>query len=108
MIRISRLNKRVGIQTAAQAAGSTGQPIQTWTTAKTVWVGIEPLNGQERLAEGNVSAKVSHRVVLRYNAYSALTSACRFIRGSRVFEIVSVVNVGERNEQWLCDCREVL
>ena len=108
-MRAGRLRHRIAIQAATESKGATGQTLRTWSTVTTVWAGIEPVKGEERLAAQGVAAKLTHRVILRYGAYASLTSAHRFLFGSRIFEIVAPpVNRDERNIEWLCDCREVV
>ena len=109
-MRAGRLRHRVAIQAVtATTAGATGQPVPTWTTLGTVWAAIEPLKGQERLDAAGVQAKLSHRVIMRHNAYPGLTSAHRLKFKGRIFEIVGPpVNVAERGIEWQVDCREVV
>lgn len=107
-MRAGRLNKLVAIQAATESKGATGQTVKTWATVKQVWAGIEPIKGEERIAAQGVQAKLTHRIILRYNSLTTLTSAHRFLLGSRVFEITAPpADAGERHRQWICDCREV-
>ena len=107
-MRAGHLRHRVAIQQAVESKGATGQTVRVWSTVKTVWARIEPIRGEERIAAQQTQSKQTHRVSLRHNAYPALTGAHRFLFGTRIFEITSPpLNPGERNEEWLCDCREV-
>lgn len=107
-MRAGHLRLRVAIQQAVESKGTTGQTVRTWATVKTVWARIEPIRGEERIAAQQTQAKQTHSVSLRHNAYPTLTGAHRFLFGTRIFEITSPpLNPGERNEEWLCDCREV-
>lgn len=108
-MRAGRLNKRIAIQAATDTKGATGQTVRTWSTVASVWAGIEPLRGDERVAAQNTQARMTHKVILRHNAYPSLTSSHRFLFGTRVFEIVAPpVNSYEAGREWICDCREVI
>lgn len=108
-MRAGRLRHRVAIQAATAGKGTLGGVTRTWSTVATVWAGIEPLKGAERIAADTVQAQLSCRIVLRYSAYPGLTSAHRLRFGSRIFELTGPpVNVGERNVEWQCDCREIV
>jgi SPP1 family predicted phage head-tail adaptor len=82
--------------------------VRTWSTVTTVWAGVSPIRGEERIAAQGTQAKLTHRVTLRYGAFPNLDGSYRFLMGSRIFEITGPpVNPTERNIQWICDCREV-
>ncbi len=108
-MRAGRLKKRIAIQAATETKGATGQTVKTWTTVATVWAGIEPVRGEERIAAQGVQARLTHKVILRHNAYPTLTSDHRFLYGTKVFEITGPpVNSFESNREWICDCREIV
>jgi SPP1 family predicted phage head-tail adaptor len=107
-MRAGRLNKRVAIQAATTSRGTTGQPVQTWATAAVVWAAVEPVKADERAAHQGVQGAVSHRVVLRHNAFPTLTSKNRFAYGGRILEIRGVYNTREQNIEWVCDCVEIV
>lgn len=108
-MRAGQLKKRIAIQVATETKGTTGQTVKTWATAATVWAAIEPIEGEERIAAQGVQAKLTHKVILRHSAYPTLTSAHRFLFGTRIFEITAPpINSFESNREWICDCREIV
>jgi len=70
----------------------------------TVQASIEPVSGREYFAEQSTQADVTHRVYTRY--VSGVVPKMRVKYGSRVFDILSVINTRERNVELQLMCRE--
>jgi len=104
-MQAGKLNKRVQLQEPAETQNSTGEEIQSYSTYTTVWASIEPLQGRELEHAQQISAEVSHRVKIRYNANVAAKD--RVIYGSRTLEIEAVLNPEERNEELILMCKEI-
>lgn len=69
----------------------------TWTLVSTEWVDIMPLRGEEHLAAQQLKDTLSHRVRARWSSTLAtITPKHQMRMGSRTFDIVSVMDVGER------------
>jgi len=81
----------------------------TWTplSPATVWCAIESASAQklERLVSNTVAAAATHVLMMRYHA--GVTTKTRVTFGSRVFEVVGVVNVDERRVRTVALCTEV-
>jgi SPP1 family predicted phage head-tail adaptor len=105
-MNIGRMRHRVILQSKTSTQDGTGAPIDTWATEKTIWVDISPLNSREYWAAQQVQSDVTHKVSMRY--YSGIQPHWRVKYGTRVFDITSVINVGERNEYHILLCREFL
>jgi len=105
-MQAGKLRHRVTIQEATESVDSYGQPTFAWADEATVWASIEPLRGQERLAQQQIESDVTHRVTLRY--LTNLTPAKRIKFGSRYLEIRSVMNVDEHDETMVLECHEAL
>lgn len=103
-MRAGKLRHRVEIQAVTEARDGHGGITRTWTTVVNRWAAIEPLSGQERFSAQQVNPELTHQVRLRY--WSGLTPKHRFKHGSRYLSILSIVNVGERNIEQLCQCKE--
>jgi len=95
---------RVAIQAKTDAKGSSGQPVGTWATRKTVWAGIDPLKGTELFTAQATEA--AHEVVFNIRYLAGVTVEHRISWDSRTFDIKSVVNVGNRNRELILYCRE--
>lgn len=90
-----RLRHRITIQSATEAQDAHGGTTRTWADVATVWGSIEPLRGREFMNAQQLQSEVTHRVQLRY--YAGVTTAYRLRFGTRLFNIVSVLNPSERN-----------
>lgn len=80
----------------------------TWEVLAQVLGTITPLSGKE-LIEGNaVASHITHKIEFRWGSTLALlTSRDRIKLEDRAFNLVSVVNVGERNRKFECMATEV-
>ena len=105
-MRAGRLNQRVTIQQLAgsppQDAG--GAPTQDWADLVTVFASVEPLRGREFIAAQGVNSEVTGQIRMRY--YPGVTSAMRAKMGTRIYEIIAVVNVDERNAELILYVKE--
>lgn len=82
-----------------------GAPDQYWDTFQAgVPCSIDPISGREYFSQQQVQGEVTHRIRLRYLA--GVTSALRVLYGTRVFDIVSVLNWEERNIELHLMCVE--
>lgn len=85
----------------AVVAGDFDDNEDVWELVATAHVALEPLRGEERVAAQQINEQISHKVIWRYSAASiALDSGCRMLVGDRTFQIVSLLNVNERNH-WI-------
>ena len=78
--------------------------LETWSTYATVQASIEPISGREYFAAQSTQADVTHRIRIRY--LSGIVPKMRVSYNSRIFDILSVINVGERNRELQLMCRE--
>ena len=106
MMRAGPLRCRVTIEEPVETQGSDGSVIQAWETFATAWASIEPLIGKEYFAQQREQATVSHKIRMRHVA--GITHKMRIAWGTRLFEIESVLNVGERNREIVLMCSETL
>ena len=95
---------RVELQSATDVQNTLGEPAPTWATDATVWAAIKPISGQERVQAQQLAAEVTHLIRTRYGA--TVTADMRIVFGERVFEILSHINVGERNKELEIMCKE--
>lgn len=105
-MRAGTLRKRVELQTPTERRNEYGEPEFIWNTSATRWVGIESVDGRESFENNKVGGMVTHKITMRYE--SGVTPKMRFLFGSRVFNIGSVINMNERNKELLCLCKEAV
>ncbi len=96
-MRSGALRHLVKIQTYTKSRDAYGEEIETWEDFFAPHASIEPLIGREYLAAKQVQAEVSHKIRMRYIA--GITSTMRIVFGTRIFGIVSIINVQERNRE---------
>lgn len=102
------LNRRCELQrNEANEQRPDGSPVTpNWVTYDVVWVKLEPFNGRERWEADRQRADVTHRVELRYR--SDVRPQHRLRRGTRVFEITSVVDVQDAHVKLELLCVETV
>lgn len=84
---------------------ATGQPDTAWATFQAgVPCSIEPISGREYFTQAQVQGEVTHRLRMRYLA--GVLPSMRVLYGSRVFDIVAVMNLEERNVEMHLMCVE--
>ena len=105
-VRTGVLRLRVEIQRAGESRDAEGGFTSVaFVTEKTVWANINPLSAQERVQGDQVKAIRTHRIIMRF--YSpAITSVDRIKFGTRIFNIVSVVDPGFRGCSTILDVKE--
>jgi SPP1 family predicted phage head-tail adaptor len=103
-MNVGKLRKRVQLQHLARNQDSFGEAVPSYSTYATVWASVEPLQGRELEHAQQISAEVTHRVTIRYNA--AVTPEHRVLYGTRILEIEAVINPEERNEYLVLMCKE--
>jgi len=97
------------VQSASESQGTTGELTKTWATDATVWGSIEPLSARELVQAQQIQSDITHRVTMRYRSDLTVTVEQRILFDStRVFEIISVLNRDERNEQLELLCKETM
>lgn len=104
-MRIGELRHRVTLQQKEVTEDELKQQAEIWTDMATVWAAVEPLSGREYFAAKQINAELSVRVTIRYR--KDVTPDTRIVFGSRIFEVLSVVNPKERCESLILMCREV-
>ena len=105
-MKIGKLRHRIAIEQVAEIQDSDGSVIETWSAFADVQASIEPISGREYFAAQTTQAEVTHRFSLRY--VSGVTPKMRVKYGSRIFDILSVINVNERNRELQLMCRECI
>lgn len=94
-IDASKLKHRIEIQATTQTTDGAGGFTEAWATVATVWASIEPANSRERFIAMQTETHTTHVIMCRYQ--SVITTAKRILFGSRIFDIVEVLNIEEAN-----------
>lgn len=104
MIQAGKLRHRITLQTATET-NVDGNPVKSWSSVGTFWAFVQPISGSESTTSSKqVQADTTHNVTMR--CVAAINSGDRFLFGSRVLQIVSVVNEDELNSVLKIICKE--
>jgi SPP1 family predicted phage head-tail adaptor len=106
MMRAGPMRNRITIEAPVETQATDGSVITAWETFSTTWASVEPLIGKEYFAQQREQATVSHKIRMRHIA--GITHKMRIAWGTRLFEIESVLNVGERNREIVLMCSEAI
>lgn len=77
-----------------------------WVDVRSVWASIDPISGKEFYAAEQSQSKVTHKIRCRY--FSGAKTEQRIKYKGRIFQIVSVINWGERSEDLMFMCEELV
>jgi SPP1 family predicted phage head-tail adaptor len=105
------MRHRILVERVAQTSdGQGGFTRGSWSTYFAAFAKIEPLSAREMIFAGQRAMGVTHKVTLRYRFDKLPTVEMRinFTIGStiRIFQILGVTNVDERNDFWTLLCKE--
>jgi SPP1 family predicted phage head-tail adaptor len=103
-VKIGKLRHWITIEQVVETQDFDGSVIETWSTFAAVQASIEPISGREYFAAQSTQADVTHRISLRY--LEGVIPKMRVKYGLRIFDILSVINVNERNRELQLMCRE--
>lgn len=90
-LQASRLRFICTVTRPAGGQDATGQPSITFSGSSTVRCDIQPAQGNEGPFAGGQQSVVTHKILVR--AGSTIDTSCRLlIKGSRIFDVVSIVD----------------
>ena len=104
-MKAGRLRHKVLIESETITQDAYGAPTRTWATFATVWASVMPLSGREYFEAGKTMSDVSTRIQIRYG--TGITPQMRVKFGTRIYSIVSVINMDERNKEIELFCKEI-
>lgn len=105
-MRAGRLRHQVTIQEKVVVQNDYGEEEITWSDVVTLWASIEPLRGQEFTQYRREGAELTTRIVTRH--YPGIVPEMRATEGAHAWDILSVINVDERDRELHLMCRELV
>lgn len=102
---IGALRQRVTLQQVVRTADGGGGVAETWNIIAELWAAVRPVSGDERIAADGLSGQLTHEVWVRHR--TGVTPAMRFLFGSRILDILAVVDVEGRRLKCLCRERDL-
>lgn len=103
-IRAGELRQRIIVETETMATDASGGALPTYATLATVWAKIEPMDGAEKYNAQQTSASITHKISIRWR--SGITAKHRVKYGTRIFRIVSVLDMEEFGKLLVLNCIE--
>ena len=104
MVRSGPMRDRVKVQNFVKTRDASGGIIRTWQTVVTRWGKIDPLQGDEKEFGDTIESRATHKVSLRF--YDGLDTNQRLLFGTREFNIVEIIDPGNRHRQTVLKVRE--
>lgn len=99
-VSIGDLRHRLALEAPLATPDGGGGVSRSWTLIAEVWRAIVPADGTEVAAADGMHGRVSHEIWLRYR--TGVLPEMRLKLGSRVFEIRSAIDTGERHRFLRC------
>jgi SPP1 family predicted phage head-tail adaptor len=105
-MRSGRLRHFAIIERQDTTPDTYGQLENIWTTIADRSVSVEPLNGREYFNASGERSEVTTRIRMRYDSETAqIKPYDRITIGDAVYDIVSVINVQQRNRELVLMCK---
>jgi len=101
---IGRTNKRITFCQYEEKENGLSQMEQVLTKIKTVWASVEPTRGREYQEAQRIRPELTYKITTRY--HKGITPDMFIQWGNHYFNIVSIINVRERNEMLEIICTE--
>ncbi|HUT68659.1 MAG TPA: phage head closure protein [Dehalococcoidales bacterium] len=105
-MRAGTLRQRLTFQEVTRARNDFNEMVDSWSDYCVVWGSLLPNAGRKYYEAKQATAEVSGEVRIRYR--SGILPTMRILHGSRILEIVSIVNPQERNRELLIYYKEKL
>lgn len=97
-----KLRHRITAERQVTTKDAAGQINDTWTVLFTRMADLEPVSGREYFNASGERAEITTQIRVRYDAATAsLKPYDRILHGSTAYDVMSVINVRERNRELL-------
>lgn len=110
-VQLQRL-ETVGEGAVRDAAGHIGPSVDgNWTTVATRWAKVHPRTGREFYRAQQIDSTLTHLVEMDWDSVTkTITSKWRLkdVNSSRILEVISTLNVEERNRVIMLSCKEAV
>lgn len=99
-----RFNRQLTIENEVEIADGCGGYVSRHEAQDTIWAHICPLRSNNITRADNSVTELSHRILVRFRPN--ISTATRFVTGSRRFEVEAVRDPDETRRYLECDCVE--
>lgn len=98
------MRHRVTIESPTATVDTGGGSSVSWSTLKEVFADIQPTSTSFRFKNEQEGEVVTHKVIMRYRADIGTNYRIKF--GTRIFNILGIINSDERNKFLELNCQE--
>ncbi|MEO6147020.1 MAG: phage head closure protein [Sulfuriferula sp.] len=110
MARVGDFRRLVTLQSRSTSLDTFGSQVNTWNDLAQLWADMSPLQGNALLAAQAVHTEVTSQITVRYNSIlftdPKAVAAMRLSYAGRLFDILAMINVDERNHIVVLYCKE--
>lgn len=107
-MRAGTLRHRIAVQSPTNVASETSdRGSKTYATDSTERASIRPASDAERAFGGKLENEVTHVITMRWRSDLTVTGKKRLKFGTRVFHVVGVRNLDERDRELIIKVKEV-
>lgn len=105
-MKIAALRDRLTLEQPVRTPDGGGGAAVAWEPVAELWAYVSPVSGDERLAHDRIAGRLTHAVWLRRRP--GLVPAMRLRQGTRIYEIVAVLDTPHRTHlKCLCEERSL-
>jgi SPP1 family predicted phage head-tail adaptor len=99
-----RFHTELVLEQVSDASDGMGGEVETWSAVATVFAGLEPLSAKSVFGADQTVETVTHLAMLRQE--EDVRSGMRFVKGARIFAILTVYDPDETGRYFVCETRE--
>jgi len=100
----SVLRHQVDFQYKANTNDGEGGRLEGWISRGVTWASVDPITAKQRNYYNSLSTEVTHIVKIRGDVICSDTD--RLVFGERIFEILTIENIQERDILKMVTCNE--
>ncbi len=100
----SELRHQITLKTSASTTDGEGGFVDGWTTVGTTWASVSPITAKQRDYYNSLSTEITHLIKIRGDVTCLDTYQITF--DSRIFEVLTVENIQERDIVKIVFCKE--
>ena len=96
-MRAGNLKNKIIFQQQTQIKDNFGEVKNNWSDVLITWASIQTISGKEQYLSNQNYATLSHKLRVRYS--NLINSKQQILFGTRVFKILAVLNIFEKNKE---------
>ena len=105
-MRAGELRHRLTLQQPVETVNDFGETVISYSDVDTVWGAVDPNAGKRYFEAMQANSEIQGAIRLRYR--SDIEATWRILYGTRVLQIISIINPKERDQELLVYYKEAL